>query len=163
MPQVETPVLKEVALPGAEIVDRIRRLIIVALVAGVSYSVLTAAGKGYCVGGADGAGGFTDAAGNPVDTVPSCVTLTLRPSPMVYFAVAAIILWALTRVLRKANGVASALRVLDRAAVAIGVLVAVSILVSQVWFALIPITEWDGTGTFFYPFPFGAVDMGTTP
>ena len=157
LPQVEMPVLKDVAVPGAEIVDRIRRLIIVALVAGVAYSVLTAAGKGYC------AGGFTDAAGNPVDTVPSCVTLTLRPSPLVYFAIAAIILWALTRVLRKANGVASALRVLDRAAVAVGVLVTVSIVVSQVWFALIPITEWDGTGTFFYPFPFGAVDMVSTP
>ena len=101
---------------------------------------------------------------NPAATVPSCVTMTLRPSPLVYLAIAAIILWALTRVLRKANGVASALRVLDHAAVAVGVLVTVSILVSQVWFALIPITEWDGTGTFFYPFPFGAVDMvATTP
>ena len=35
--------------------------------------------------------------------------------------------------------------------------------VSQVWFALIPISDWDGTGILFYPFPFGAVDMVVTP
>ena len=28
---------------------------------------------------------------------------------------------------------------------------------------MIPITDWDGTGTFFYPFPFGSVELDTEP
>ena len=32
-----------------------------------------------------------------------------------------------------------------------------------VWFRMIPITEWDGTGTIFAPFPFGSIDVAITP
>ncbi|MGO2468564.1 MAG: hypothetical protein ACTH8M_08870, partial [Microbacterium gubbeenense] len=38
-----------------------------------------------------------------------------------------------------------------------------SVAISQIWFAMIPITDWDGTGTFFYPFPFGSVELDTEP
>lgn len=51
----------------------------------------------------------------------------------------------------------------DRAAAAIVILVIASIVVSQVWLGMIPITEWDGTGTFDYPFPFGSVELEATP
>ena len=43
------------------------------------------------------------------------------------------------------------------------ILAVASVVISQVWFALIPITDWDGTGAFVYPYPFGAVDMQITP
>jgi hypothetical protein len=38
-----------------------------------------------------------------------------------------------------------------------------SVLISEIWFSLVPKTDWNGSGTFFYPFPFGAVHFETTP
>ena len=151
------------SLPGVEIIARIRRLLVVGLVAAAGYSMCTTAGAGYCPGGVDADGGFIDAAGNATDTAPMCITLTLRPSGLVFLAIAAIAFGAITLVLRRAVDVPSALRYLDRAAAAIVIITVASVVISQIWFALIPITEWDGTGAFFYPFPFGSVDMDTQP
>lgn len=151
------------SLPGADIIARIRRLLIVSLIAAVGYSMFATAGAGYCPGGVDADGNFIDAAGSATDTAPMCITLTLRPSALVLIAVAAIALGAITMVLRRATDVPSAIRFLDRAAAAIAAVTVVSVVISQVWFALIPITDWDGTGTFFYPFPFGSVDMQVEP
>lgn len=151
------------SLPGAEIIARIRRLLVVGLLAAAGYSMFATAGAGYCPGGVDADGGFIDAAGNATDTAPMCITLTLRPSALVFIAVAAIAFGAITLVLRRAVDVPSALRYLDRAAAAIVIITVASVVISQIWFALIPITEWDGTGAFFYPFPFGSVEMDTQP
>lgn len=138
------------ALPARPIVARIRRLILTAGIAAAAYATLTHATKGFCPGPADA-----------VD--PSCISLTLQPSGLVYMAIFAIVVVNLNFVLRRANTLESTLRYLDRAAAIIAILVVASVLISQIWFALIPITEWDGSGTFFYPFPFGAVDLVTTP
>lgn len=119
------------------------------------------ASKGYCPGGVDGDGSFIDAAGNTTDTAPICVTLTLRPSGLVFIAIAAIAFGALTMVVSRATDVSSAIRYLDRAAAAIAILAVASVVISQIWFRMIPITDWDGTGTFFYPFPFGLVELET--
>lgn len=151
------------ALPGAAIVARIRRLIVVAVFAAVAYSAFMSASKGYCPGGVTADGSFTDAIGNVVDIAPTCINLTLRPSGLIYLAIVAIVIGALTMVLRRASDQASAMKYLDRAAAGIAILVVLSVIVSQVWFGLIPITDWDGAGTFFYPFPFGSVDLVTTP
>ncbi|UNK69589.1 hypothetical protein [Microbacterium sp. H1-D42] len=150
------------ALPGFEVVARIRRLLVVGVLAALGYAAFMSASKGFCPGGVSD-GGFIDAAGNPTDVAPTCVNLTLRPSPLILAAIAVIVFWALTRVLRRAVDVPSAIRIVDRAAAAIVILVVASVVISQVWFALIPLTDWDGTGTFFYPFPFGSVDMQTSP
>lgn len=147
--------------PGAPVVVRIRRLVVVAVFAAVAYGVFMSASKGYCPGGVTGDGAFTDAAGRVVEVAPTCINLTLGPSGLIFLAIAAIVIGALTVVLRRANDQASAMRYLDRSAALIAILVVVSVIISQVWFAMIPITEWDGAGTFFYPFPFGSVDLVT--
>ena len=146
------------ALPGTEIIARIRRLLVVGVLAALGYAAFMSASKGYCPGGI-GDGGFIDAAGDPTDVAPRCVNLTLGPSPLIFAVIVGIAFWALTRVLRRAVDVPSAIRVVDRAAAAIAILAVASVVISQSWFALIPITDWDGTGSFFYPFPFGSVDM----
>ncbi|RLQ81556.1 hypothetical protein D9V28_13335 [Mycetocola zhadangensis] len=151
------------SLPGAAIVARVRRLLIVAVGALLGYSVLASASSGFCPGGVNSDGGFLDASGAAVDAAPLCVQLTLRPSVVVYLAVAGIVLFALGRVLRTAEDEHSARRILDRAALLVMATVVACVVISQVWFAMLPITEWDGTGTFVYPFPFGSVDMVTTP
>lgn len=150
-------------LPGVEIVARIRRLLVVGLLAALGYSMFMTGSKGFCPGGVTGAGGFIDADGNPTDVAPSCVSLTLRPSPLILAAIAVIVLWALTKVLRSAVDVADAVRILDRTAAAIAILAVASAVISWIWFAMIPITDWDGTGSFLYPFPFGSVDMQISP
>jgi hypothetical protein len=89
------------------------------------------------------------------------VSLTLRPAVFVYVVLAAAILFALIRAERRAADLPAALRVLDRATVVIACVGLGAVLYSQVWFALIPLG--DGTGPYFFPFPFGAVDLITTP
>jgi hypothetical protein len=136
---------------------------VVGLAAAVGYSMFMTSSKGYCPGGVTADGSFIDAAGNATDTAPTCVNLTLQPSPLILAAIAAIAFAAITMVLRRAADIPSALRYLDRAAAAIVILAVISVAISQIWFAMIPITDWDGTGTFFYPFPFGSVELRTEP
>lgn len=152
-------------LPGAELIARIRRLLITSLAAGVAYLILPRGSRAFCPGGVDGSGGFLDANGDPTGVAPSCIQLTLAPSPLVIIAIAVIVIACLTRLLRRAGTVGEALRILDRAALAIGILVAVSIAVAMVWFWMIPITDWTPAGatSLFFPFPFAAVDVTVTP
>ncbi|MET0736150.1 MAG: hypothetical protein ABWY55_10990 [Microbacterium sp.] len=147
------------ALPGADVIARIRRLVITALVSGAVYSMFTAAGKSGCAGGIDGEGGFVDANGQPTELVPSCVSLVLRPSPLLLLALAVLVVWAITRVLRSVDGEASAIRTLDRTALAIMIVAGASIVVAQAWFALVPLDGIGGTGTYVHPFPFATVEF----
>ncbi|MGV8882092.1 MAG: hypothetical protein ACOH19_08040 [Rhodoglobus sp.] len=151
------------SIPGAEVVARVRRLLVVGLVAAFGYSIFMTGSKGYCPGGVSADGSFVDAAGNATDIAPRCINLTLEPSWLVFLAVAAIACGALTMVLRRAADIHSAIRYLDRAAAAIAIIAGASVVISQIWFAMIPITDWDGTGTFFFPFPFGSVDVEIEP
>lgn len=154
------PLLERETAPfaGARVVARIRLLVVVAAFAAFGYFVLMASSKGYCAGGISGEG-FIDSAGNAVAAAPSCIQLTLRPSGVVFLVIVAIVFFALSVVLRRARTELDAISYLNRAAWAIGVVVVASVVISHVWFFAIPITEWDGTGTFIYPFPFGTVEM----
>lgn len=152
------------SLPGHAVIARIRRVLILTLIAGFAYGTLTGAGAGSCAGGFDGDGGFVDGEGLPTDMVPMCVQLTLRPSPLVFIAIGLIVLVAIGRVL-KAVDERIALRTLDRAAAGIGVLAVVAIVVSHVWFQLIPVHDLLSSGSWavFSPFPFGMIDVSTEP
>lgn len=142
-------------LPGAAILLRLRRLLALTIVAGIVYGVVLHASRGYC-----GAGG-PNADGSVITLVP-CVTLTLAPSPIVYAALAAVVLLALGLVLRRAGSEREAVAVFDRAAVVVVVVVAASILIASVWFLLIPIESWSSGGPLWFPFPFGAVELTTS-
>ncbi|WP_157962581.1 hypothetical protein [Homoserinimonas sp. OAct 916] len=150
-------------VPAQPVVTRIRRLVVVAALAAFVYGVANVAGKGYCPGGVNTDGTMTDAAGNATDVAPSCVALTLQPSAFIYIGIFAIVIGALTLVTRRAANVPAALRYLDRGAAAVVILAVASVIISQIWFGLIPISDWDGGGTFLYPFPFGSVDLEITP
>lgn len=150
-------------LPGVAIIAEIRRVLITALVAVFVYSTVMVASRSYCPGGVDGSGGFIDSAGQPTDEAPVCMDLTLRPSPLVYIGIAAIVLITLGRVM-KASDERSALKTLNRASIGVAALVVLAIVVSLVWFFLIPMEEFtSGSWTVFSPFPFGAIDVTTTP
>ncbi|WP_203135625.1 hypothetical protein [Microbacterium sp. JZ31] len=160
--QAQSTVAGVAALPGAALVQRIRRVAILSVIGALIYAALMRGSKGYCAGGTDPAGGFLDAAGRPVDEAPPCVQLTLGPSPLVFLGIALIVLLALGRVLRAADE-AAALRVLDRAAIAVCALIVIAIVVSNVWFQLIPLEDlMTGSFSFFSPFPFGSIDVAHT-
>lgn len=134
-------------MPGGRVLDEVRRLVVTALVAGVGYSFFTSAGQGRCVGGVDADGGFVDRYGQQTDAVPACIDLTLRPSPVVFLVLAAIVAWVVTRVVRRATDEDAALRIIGRAGPAVIVAAIVSVVLSQVVFSAIPLEGWDGTGT----------------
>ncbi|MDO9395349.1 MAG: hypothetical protein Q7T71_02245 [Herbiconiux sp.] len=152
-------------LPGAAVIARIRRMIVVVFIAGLAYGALITAGKSICVGGVDGAGGSLDSSGAATDAATTCLTLTLGPSPLMIIAFAVIVVIALTRVLKRSTSERDALKTLDRAVVVVVALAVTGIVVSQAWFALIPISDWRPTGSFsfFSPFPLGSVDLSITP
>lgn len=147
------------SLPGAVVIGRIRRVLITSLIAAVLYPAFMRSSAGSCAGGVDGDGGFVDAAGRAINEAPRCVQLTLSPSPLVYVGIALIVLVGIGRV-TKAPNESAALRTLDRSAVAVGLLVAVAIVVSQVWLRLVPVEDFlAGSASVFNPFPFGFIDI----
>ncbi|WP_193509645.1 hypothetical protein [Cryobacterium sp. BB736] len=150
-------------LPGADLLALVRRLIVAAMIAAVVYSALMSGSKGGCPGIVPVSGGRTGSFESTVDVVRSCVNLSLRPSPLVYIALALIVVWAIGAVLRKAHDEQEATRILERAVVIVNVVALGSVLISQVWFWLIPLDNWVGGRTFFYPFPFGVIDLEISP
>lgn len=163
MSQAAVDVMPKAGLPGARIVNSIRRLVIVAALAAFAYGAFLTGSKGYCPGGMNSDGKFFDADGDVTEVAPSCINLALRPSGLIYVAIIAIVIGVLTRLLRRASDEASAMRSLDRATAAIAILVVVSIIISWIWFRMTPITDWDGAGMIFAPFPFGSIDVTITP
>ncbi|WP_168441049.1 hypothetical protein [Microbacterium sp. K27] len=150
-------------LPGIAIIAEIRRVLVTALLAVFVYSSVMVASRSYCPGGFDGSGGFIDSEGQPTDQAPVCIDLALRPSPLIYIGIAAIVLITLGRVM-KASDEASALKALNRAAIGVAALVGLAIVVSHVWFFQIPMEGFtSGSWTVFSPFPFGSIDVTTAP
>jgi len=143
MSQVQDAQTRVAALPGAVMVRRIRRLLIVALSGLFVYSALVTASRGAC----------TD------DVVPSCVQVDMHPSPAMAFIVVGMLLWALTRVLRRADDEAAALRILDRSAAVMLAVLLLAVIASQLWLRLVPLENWSGTGWFGLPFPFSTVEL----
>lgn len=153
------------ALAGRELVVQIRRLLVITLVACLVYPAFIGGSRSVCAGGFDADGGFIDRNGQPTDLAPQCLSLQMSPGPIVFAAIAAIVLLTVGRVIRVANDLESATRMLRRAGLAIMLVTGLSLVIAQVWFALLPVTEWDpATGYFFlFPFPFASVDVTVAP
>ncbi|MGW9159169.1 hypothetical protein [Microbacterium sp. NPDC055665] len=150
-------------LPFAAVIAGIRRTLIWTIVAGLVYATFMTGSKGLCPGGVDANGGFIDADGRSVDQAPLCVSLTLRPSVFVYVGIALIVLIAIGRV-AKASDERAALRTLERAIQGAGLLVAIALVVSHVWFQLTPLEHFSsGSWSYFSPFPLGVIDVVTEP
>lgn len=151
------------ALAGVAVIARIRRVLIVSVFAALAYTSVMAGTAGYCPGGVDGSGGFIDASGQAVDQALMCVKLELRPSILIYIGIGLIVLLAIGRVM-KAPDELVALRILDRAAIAVGALAVVAAVVSGVWLRMIPIEEFTGgSWSVFSPFPFGVINVEIMP
>lgn len=164
-PDAAAPRTPAPGLAGRELVVQIRRLLVVTLVACLFYPVFIGGSRSFCPGGFDADGGFVDRDGQTTDLAPQCLSLQMGPGPFIFAAIAAIVLVTLGRVIRVADDLESATRMLRRAALAIMIVAGLSVVIAQVWFALLPVTEWDpASGYFFlFPFPFASVDLTITP
>lgn len=150
------------ALPGATVIRRIRRVLVVSVLAALVFPAFMGGSRGRCFGGIDGEGGFVDSSGQAVDEAPRCVQLALGPNPLLFVGIALIVLLAIGRVIRAADEPA-ALRTLDRAAILVVVLVLAAAVISQVWFRMVPMEAFNSESwSLFSPFPFGIIDVEIT-
>ncbi|GAA1823716.1 hypothetical protein [Agromyces salentinus] len=149
-------------LPGAAVIRRIRRLLIWAGVTALVYGTVVTASKGGCPGGVTSDGGYLDGNGEPTSVVPQCVTMTLKPTGLVFVFIGLMVIWSITRVLRTSEQ-AAAIRILDRAAVVIVAVTVAWAVISMVSFLSVPLQQWDGTEPFTPGFIFGNVEIVRTP
>ncbi|MFE6964158.1 hypothetical protein ACFVAJ_03535 [Agromyces sp. NPDC057679] len=149
-------------LPGATIIRRIRGMIFSALSTALVYSFVGTASKGGCVGGSP-TDGFMEVNGSPADIAPTCVQLNLRPSAIVFVAIAVTVIVAITLVLRPGRTEASALRVIDRAVVVMIAGTLAFAALTMVSFFAIPLDPPSPGEPFMIPFTFGHVEVDITP
>lgn len=152
----------DVLLPGAEVVVGIRSLLIWAIAAAAMLAVFLRGSMGSCSGGVTGSGGFLDADGRPTDVVPMCGSVTLSASPLVYVAIALIVVLSLTRILRRADTADQALRIVNNARMAIVVLTLVTFVVGFWAISTVHVDDWSSS-SLLYPFPFATFDIATHP
>ncbi|GGI44138.1 hypothetical protein BCL57_000311 [Agromyces flavus] len=150
------------SLPGGVMLWHARRLLLWALGAGFVYSVVTGSSRSICPGGFAGEGGYIDGFGQPTEVAPTCTSLTLHPSPLVYVIIAFVVLVELTRVLERAVDEADAIRIIERARAAVICIALGSALISHIWFWSIPMTE-TGFGNSISPVLFGGITTETYP
>lgn len=145
--------------PGlSDVLARVRRLLAVAVLAGVTYGVVTTASRGTCLSlTRDGGVGLDSAARRQAQM---CVQADLSASPLVFVILALIVWFALRRVHRRALTASDAVRALDRAASVVLIVAAASAVLSHAWFLLMPFEQWAvAGGPFIAPFPFGSIDF----
>lgn len=149
-------------LPGAEIVVGIRSLLIWAIVAATMLAVFLRGSMGSCSGGITGSGGFLDAQGQPTDIAPMCGSVTMSANPLVYVAIALIVVMSLTRILGRAGTVEQALRIVNNARMVIVVLTLVTFVVGYWAITTLRVEDWNNY-SIFIPFPFTSFDISTHP
>lgn len=114
----------------------------------VFYSAGTTSSRGWCPGGFNANGEYTDADGVPTDSAPLCVNLTLGPSKQVYLAVAVIAVSALIYAYLRRHREQPTVNVLFGATMAIAAITLGSILVAQVWFGQVSGEGLDESGSY---------------
>ncbi|WP_460795129.1 hypothetical protein [Microbacterium sp. GXF0217] len=150
-------------VPGAGILLRLRRLIVVSILAALASWFFISGSKGWCPGGLDADGGYLDAAGQPTPEQPMCASLTLQPSGFMPIVLTLAVIWVIGRVVRSAADEAGAIRMIDRVAAVIAIVTAAGILISYVWFALTPLPDPGASYAVFSPFPFASIDVDISP
>lgn len=149
-------------LPGAEVVAGIRSLLIWAIVAVGMLATLISGGMSSCSGGIDGGGRFLDADGRVTDVAPMCGSVTVSASPLVYVAIALVVLWSLTRVQHRATTVEHALRMVNNARLVILVLTLTTFVVAYWAISTVHVDDWSSY-SLLAPFPFASFDVSTHP
>lgn len=150
-------------LPGAAIVVGIRQLLVWGVVAAALLATLLRGTAGGCSGGIAGTGGgFIGPSGERTDVEPMCGQLTMTTHPLMFLLLAAIVLGALTRVLRRADDVDDALRILANARLVIALATMAAFAIGYLTFFTVDTTDWASPGVLI-PIPVVGIDIETWP
>jgi len=135
------------------VAKRVRRMLVIAFVAAVAYATLTTASKSFCTDETD-----SDAPRS------ICVQLTLSPSPLVFAALLAVIVFALSRVSVRGVNLDAALQIFDRSTIVMVMVAGVATIGSHIWFWAIPLAEFaSGTFSFLSPILIGIIELKVLP
>ncbi|MER7796809.1 hypothetical protein [Microbacterium sp. NPDC096154] len=138
---------------GSPVLMKVRGLILTAVLSWLGYAMFTGGSRGRCYGEMydDGSGGLHQ----------TCEQWNLTESPLVGVVIAALAYRAVSRAARHALDDADAIRMLDRAGIAIMIVAGASLVIASAWFWMMP---GPGEATsYIWPFPFGAVDVEIDP
>ena len=149
-------------LPGAAVVVGIRSLLIWVIVAVTMLAVFLRGGMSSCTGGVTGSGGFLDGEGRPTEVAPMCGSVTVSAHPLIYVAIGLVVLFSLTRILRRADTVERALSILHNARMVIVVLTLVTFVVGYWAITTLRVEDWNDY-SLFAPLPFAGFDISTRP
>ncbi|MCO1337405.1 hypothetical protein BJH93_00605 [Kocuria polaris] len=133
-------------LPGGQILDRIMRLLVAAVGAGLIYGLLTHATKSAC-------------AVNPFTGGTDCLELELNPSGWVYLMMALTAIVLLSRAIQNSPNEATAVHLIRWAGMIVATMAIAALVISMTSFMLVPIDDWAPGDDFWYFVPFGSVDM----
>lgn len=151
-------------LPGQSVLRGVRGVMILGLGMSLVYSILATATMATCPGGVGPDGGFIDAEGNPTDLVPTCISLTLGPNPLVFVVFALVVTGAVSSALKKSTTESDALRYVRSASDVIVTITVVCLVAAHIWFWNIPLMDWRaGDAPFFTPFPFASMTTTISP
>ncbi|SCY52847.1 PEP-CTERM protein-sorting domain-containing protein [Microbacterium sp. LKL04] len=149
-------------LAGAQVVRDVLGAVVLTVVAGAVVWAATSTSRRVCAPVPSGWWGGLAPAGAPEEF---CAILHLEPSPLVLLALALVLVFSISRVLRVARSAQESARILSRAVTAIVIIAAVTVVVGQAWLWLYgyPSSAPDGALLVVPPFPFagGSVEEET--
>ncbi|MFC4244552.1 hypothetical protein ACFOYW_14335 [Gryllotalpicola reticulitermitis] len=133
------------ALPGGRVLRVARRLMVVAVAASLSCSILLTDGKGAEVG-----------------TSTTLVDASMHASPALYIIFGVVLFVAIGRALRGGTDERRAVKTLNHAMLVIAAVAVVAVAASGIYFFAMPVTYWVHHGLVIQPFPFASVHATTS-
>ncbi|WP_413354493.1 hypothetical protein [Microbacterium sp. 1P06AB] len=139
-------------LAGAQVVRDVLGAVVLTAVAGAVVWTASSTTRRVCTPVPYGWWGGLAPAGAPEEF---CAILHLEPSPLVLLALALVLVFSISRVLRVARSAQESARILSRAVTAIVIIAAATVVVGQAWLWLhgYPSTGPDGALFVVPPFP----------
>ncbi|HCS60104.1 MAG TPA: hypothetical protein DIW46_01725 [Microbacterium sp.] len=133
------------SMPGGVMFVAVRKLVSLGFGLSVGYAFLATASKGFC----PDSGPILD------DGSRQCVEVSMRPLPLTFIVIAALIYSAISGISTRVSTIEDALLIVENRARAMTLLVVVSLLVGHLWFWLVPESiDYSRSWGVLYPFPF---------
>lgn len=141
------------SMPGGVTFVAVRKLVLLGFGLSVGYGFLATASKGFC----PDSGPILD------DGSHQCVQVSMRPLPLIFIAIVALIYSAISRISTRVSTIENALLVVENRARAMTLLVVVSLVVGHLWFWLVPESiDYSQSWGVVYPFPFVLAEVTTS-
>jgi len=146
-------------LPGGQILDRIMRLLVASVGAGLIYGLVTRGRIQFCSTAADPGGSGGD---GPATRALGCGTLTLTPSSWVYLLMALTAIVLLSRAIRNSPNEATAVHLIRWAGMIVPLIGLAAAAIALLAFYAVPIESLLSDPPPPVTVPFGSVELEIT-